>query len=110
MRPSISKISGSHLTARDKRTILDVISYLKNQEYHNMWLGFKGSPKRFCVIPDPEEPNIYKVRIRENYTSDWGEKRQREWKSTVKAKGIEQLAPVPHREDPQADLFEGLAQ
>lgn len=110
MRPSISKLTGGHLTARDKQTILDVIDHLRNQEYHNMWLGFKGSPKRFCVIPDRDEPNTYQVRIRENYTSDWGAKRQREWKSTVKAKGIEPLAPLPHRDDPQTDLFEGMAE
>ena len=44
----------------------------------------------------------------ENHTTDWGEKRQREWKFTVEAKGISPLQPAPPKADPQADLFEGM--
>lgn len=109
MKPSIFRITGGHLTARDKRNILDCIEYLRGQDHHNAWLGYKGSPKRYCVTADADLPNIYGVRISENYTTDWGEKRQREWKFTVEAKGIDPLQPVAPKTDPQADLFEGMS-
>jgi hypothetical protein len=82
MKPSIFKITGGHLTARDKRNILD------------------------CVTPDGERPHFYGVCIRENYKTDWGEKRHREWTFTVEAKGVAPLLPVPQKAEPQGDLFE----
>ena len=65
VKPSISKITGGNLAARDKRNILDCIEYLRGQDHHNAWQGYKRSPKRYCVTPDSAKPIIYDVRILE---------------------------------------------
>ena len=121
MKPGISMITGRHLTATDKRSILECIEYLREQDHHDQWLGRKRSPKQFRITPDSEKPNIYDVRILENYTTDWGEKRQSKSSFTVEAKGIDPLLPIsrevdspvmPQETEPQTDsqtdLFEDM--
>lgn len=106
MKPSVHKIMGGHLTARDKRNILDCIEYLRGKDHHNIWLGYKRSHKRYCVTPDIVGQNIYWVLIEETYRTDWGECRTREWKFNIEVRGIEPLLALPPKTDPQPDLFE----
>ena len=121
MKPGISKITGVHLTATDKRNILACIEYLREQDHHDQWLSRRRSPKQYHITPDSEQPNIYEVRILENYTTDFGEKRQGKSRYTVEAKGIEPLLPLSREVDspaipqetepktePQADLPEDM--
>jgi len=79
---------------------------LRGKDHHNIWLGYKRSPKRYCVTPDIVGQNIYWVLIEETYRTDLGERRTREWKFSVEVRGIEPVLPLPPKTNPQPDLFE----
>lgn len=80
MRPSVRTIEGGHLTATDKRNIVDGIVLLKDTQDWDQWVCRKGSPKRYQFTPDPDIPNRFEVAILENYRTDWGEKSS--WKTS----------------------------
>lgn len=93
MRPQVKLIEGRHITATDKRNILECIEYLRTEENHAIYLGRKGSPKRYA-IGVMETPNEYAVLVEENYRDDYGKPRQRTCRYVVQVKGIEPLQPA----------------
>ena len=107
MRPAVRLIEGLHITAADKRNILDCIEYLRSEENHAQWLGRKGSAKRYCLTSDPEQPNRFHVLIGETYSTDSGGKRERQSKVTIETTGVDPL-PAASWEIDQGDLFDGL--
>lgn len=74
MKPTVKLISGYHITATDKRTILAVIDHLRgtveqsgDPDYlDNGFLGASRSPKSYCVLPCPINQTIYTVMIKTN--------------------------------------------
>ena len=104
MKPTIKHIEGTHLTAADKRNIIDCIEYLRTQDNHAQWLGRKGSKKHYCITPDPSRANTYLVLIREAYTNDYGRKLDHTTRHAVVTRNVE---PLPHANwsIAQADLF-----
>lgn len=77
-KAQIRPLEGRHLTAVEKRALLAAIEYQRGSDpdtWGNQWLGFKRSPKRYAVTPHPQIPNRYAGMISENYTTDFGEKR-----------------------------------
>lgn len=79
MKRSVKLIEGLHITAQDKRNILDCIDYLVDQPPSDepLWLGRGKSPKRYAVEADPSQAGRYTVRMREAYRTDFGERRER---------------------------------
>ncbi|MEO1986417.1 MAG: hypothetical protein ABGX47_07140 [Martelella sp.] len=108
MKPSVKLIKGLHITASDKRAILDVIAHLKNNtgsDINGMY-GRKGSRKQYGVVPDPKNAGRYGVVIRERYRTDYGAPRERTSTVFVEVRGIEQLAPRPGHPESQAPSIE----
>lgn len=68
MKPGIRLISGRHLTAADKRSLLAVIEH-ERKSPPNLWgtrfLGVKGSPKSYGIVPDKAAPGRYAATIRQ---------------------------------------------
>lgn len=104
MRPSVSLIEGRHITAADKRSILDGVEYLRSSfasvvrasadivpNYKDIWLRRAGSSKRYSVDPCPDHVGRYRVIIREAYRDDYGTKRSREARVMVELRGIAPL-------------------
>lgn len=97
MKPTVTKLSGTHLTATDKRNILAVIEYLRDKDpatYSTLYSGAARSPKSYSLCPDPIIPDVYSVMIRQNYRTDRGEPRTRESGYLVKVDNIDPL-PIP---------------
>ena len=107
MKPTVCLIEGLHITATDKRNILDCIEYLRTEENHAQWLGRKGSAKRYCVTSDPETPNRFYVLIGETYRTDSGGRRERQSTVIIETTGGDPLPAASWRID-QGDLFDGL--
>lgn len=97
MKPSVRHIEGRHLTAADKRSILDCIAYQRKNPDAGAWLRRKGSPKRFCITPDPVTSNRYAVQIETSYRTDYGRPDTSLSRHVVEVWGI---APLPHPEQP----------
>lgn len=109
MKPSVKMIKGTHLTAADKRNILGCIEFLRTEDNHSIWMGRKGSKKRYSLAPDPEIPNRYSVLIKENYTSDFGQKRENTTTYIIETRGVDPL-PSADCSIAQGELFgEGAA-
>lgn len=109
MKPSVKMIKGTHLTAADKRNILSCIEFLRTEENHAIWMGQKGSKKQYLLAPNPEIPNRYSVSIKENYTSDFGQKRENITTCIVETRGVDPL-PSADWSIVQGELFgEGAA-
>lgn len=104
MKPSVKHLEGLHLTAADKRSILECIEFLRSENNHAMWLGRKGSPKRYCIAPAGETPNRYAVLIKENYRTDLGRPASRQSRHVVEVRGVDPL-PLADWSIPQLDLF-----
>jgi len=107
MKSTVRLIEGLHITAADKRNILECIEYLRGEENHAQWLGRKGSAKRYCLTSDPEQANRFHVLIGETYRTDSGGKRERQSKVTIETTGVEPLLAASWQID-QGDLFDGL--
>lgn len=109
MKPQVSLIEGRHITAADKRNILDCIEYLRDQHPATWgvdWLGRKSSQKRYAVAPVLETPNRYEVKIREHYRNDYGCPCERTIRVVVETKGVDPLpAPDTHPAWDSTDLF-----
>lgn len=106
MKPSVKLIKGLHITASDKRAILDVIDYLRDhpEADSNGMYSRKGSRKSYGVIPDPNNIGRYGVSIRERYRNDYGQPREHTSIVIVEVRGIEQLAPRDSQAETD-DLF-----
>lgn len=112
MRPSVTLIKGLHVTASDKRTILEGIEHLRTTfapciedspetqpAYAKVWIGRKGSPKRYSIEP-MDRTGLYSVVIRANYRTDHGQMREGNSTLMIQTKGIE-----PLYQPPATDLF-----
>ncbi|SCZ73441.1 hypothetical protein SAMN04488118_11725 [Epibacterium ulvae] len=104
MKPSVKHLEGRHLTATDKRIILECIEFLRGKDNYEIMLGRKGSPKRYCLCTDPEIPNRYAVAIEESYRTDSGRRDTRTSSHVVEVRGVD---PLPHIQlaDQQLELF-----
>ena len=104
MKPSVILVSGYHITATDKRSILQGVEYLRETfarfvesspatvpNYAEQWLSRKGSPKCYSIAPCPARINHYRVVIRETYTNDYGTRRHHDTTATVKLRGVDPL-------------------
>lgn len=107
MRRTVKLLEGRHITATDKRNILGCIEFLRTEQNHAIWMGKKGSPKRYCLGPNANEPNIYAVLIEENYRDDFGRPRSSQQKVVVEVKGIDPL-PFAEWSIAQSELFDDL--
>ena len=107
MKPAVRLIEGLHITATDKRNILDCIEYLRGEDNHAQWLGRKGSSKRYCLSSDPVQANRFHVLIGEIYRTDSGAKRERQSKVVIETTGVDPLPSASWQID-QGDLFDGL--
>lgn len=104
-RPAVILIEGLHLTASDRRSILECIEFLRGEDNHAMWLGRKGSPKRYCLAPVEDQPNRYRVLIETSYRADHGAKRKRQGVYLVDVRGVEPL-PLADWSIAQGELFD----
>lgn len=104
MRATVKLIEGLHITAADKRNILDGIEYLRETfarfveaspetvpNYAIQWVKRKGSKKSYSIAPCPNTPNNYQVTMRETYTNDYGARRQHDSWATVELRGVAPL-------------------
>ncbi|MEP3333526.1 hypothetical protein [Sedimentitalea sp.] len=102
-KPAVSLLKGRHITAADKRTIVEGIDWLRAEfaasvaalpeqipDYAAMWIRRGRSSKRYNIAPTGDRDS-YAVTIRENYRTDLGEKRQRDMTVTVRVANIEPL-------------------
>lgn len=93
-RVTITLIEGLHITAADKRSIREGIEHLRANfalfaevspetvpDYAGIWLGRRGSRKRYSIAPCPAQVNRYRVTVRETDTNSYGVKFDRD--STV---------------------------
>ena len=94
MKSCVKHIEGRHLTAADKRNILDCFAYLLAQPAVNgavdwdQWLGRRGSPKRYRLTPYGQVENRYRVEIMANERDDLGREQVREGRHLVDLLGI----------------------
>ena len=83
-RPTVALIKGRHITASDKRNILDGIDYLRETfapfieaspqtvpNYAGQWIKRRGSKKSYSITPT-RIGGQNTVRIREVYKNDYG--------------------------------------
>ena len=98
MRPTVKLIEGYHLTATNRRIIVEGILLLRDSQDWDQWIGRKGSRHRYQITPDPAIPNRFRVVILENYRSGQGKKRQHETCYVVDVRG---LAPIETSEQLQ---------
>ena len=102
-KPTVSLIKGRHITAADKRNIVEGIEYLRKDfapfvaalpaqvpDYGAIWIKRGASAKRYSITPTADL-GTYSVTIRENYRTDAGEMRQRDMAVTVQVANIEPL-------------------
>jgi len=105
MKPSVKMIKGTHLTAADKRNILGCIEFLRTEENYAIWMGRKGSKKQYLLAPDRVIPNRYCLLIKENYISDFGQKRENTTTFIIETRGVDPL-PSAGWAIVQGDLFD----
>ncbi len=94
MKPSVYKVEGLHLTAADKRSILESVEYLRGAGCNGQWLRRKGSPKRFRITPDTGRANHYVVEIETAYRTDYGRADTRTGRYVVELRGVEPMPPA----------------
>lgn len=102
MKRHVKLIEGLHITAQDKRNILDCIDYLAEQPASDEppWLGRGKSPKRYAIEEDPTHAGRYKVRMRAAYRTDFGERRER-----TSCVVVDVQCRTAHEPAPLTDLF-----
>ena len=94
MKRCVKHIEGTHLTAADRRNILDCFAYLLAQPGVNgevdwdRWSGRRGSPKRYRLTPDGQVENRYRVEIEANERDDWGREQVRRGRHLVDLLGV----------------------
>ena len=104
---SVTLVSGTHITASDKRNILEGIDYLRmifapiieecpgtRPDYAGLKLRRKGSPKAYCIDPCASTPSQYAVTIHSNETTSYGKPLHRAAHVTVRVMGDEPLYPL----------------
>jgi hypothetical protein len=95
-RGTVTLLEGRHITAADKRTIIDGIAYNlrelhKSNEYElDGWIR-RGKSRKSYQITRLAALYQYQVKIRENETDSNGRATMRESTVTVRAHGIEQM-------------------
>jgi len=102
-KPAVSLIKGRHITAADKRNIVEGIEWLRQDfaasvaampaqtpDYGAIWIKRGTSAKRYSITPTADR-GTYRVTIRENYRADSGQMRQRDMVVTVKVANLEPL-------------------
>lgn len=101
-RKTVKLVSGRHITAQDKRNILDCIAYLRTEPCHDIWLSRPGSRKSYAMAPDPVQLSRFTVIIRETYRTDTGQRRTRDCSVVIEVTGID---PLPAATARQLDLI-----
>lgn len=109
-KPVVLLLKGRHITAADKRTIVEGIDQLRAEfaasiaalpeqtpDHAAMWVRRGRSSKRYGIAPTGDRGS-YAVTIRENNRSDLGEKRQRDMAVVVRVANSEPLY-MPSSED-----------
>lgn len=94
MKPQVTMIEGRHLTAADKRNILDCIEYLRAQDrldHPFPLLSRPGSPKRYALGPHKAGSSFYAVIIKTAEKSDYGAPQERTGQYLVKVGGLDPL-------------------
>lgn len=102
-KAAVSLIKGRHITAADKRNIVEGIEYLRKYfapyvaampaqvpDYGAIWIKRGASAKRYSIAPTGDLAT-YSVAIRENYRTDAGEMRQRDMAVMVQIANLEPL-------------------
>jgi len=102
-KPAVSLIKGRHITAADKRNIVEGIEFLRKDfapyvaampaqvpNYGGVWIKRGASAKRYSITPTGDL-GTYSVTIRENYRADAGDMRQRDMAVMVRIANIEPL-------------------
>lgn len=105
----VTLITGRHITAADKRAILDGIEYLREQfapyvaaephqtpAYASMAIRRDGSPKRYTIAPEGPQGH-YAVTIRSNETDSAGRPMTRQAKLAVKVSNVAPLYVAPQQ-------------
>jgi len=90
MKPSVTLAIGTHITAADKRNIVETISFLERKfacvvptcpqetpDYGFCYCRRAGSKKKYAITPRKTCAGTYDVRIRANETTDIGRKQTR---------------------------------
>lgn len=104
MKPTVTLLTGRHITAADKRAIVEGIEYLRQDfapyieaapeiapAYGKAMLRRGKSPKGYQIAPEPDAPGVYYVTITTNETTDAGRPQQRVARVSVEVKGIAPL-------------------
>lgn len=102
-KAAVSLIKGRHITAADKRNIVEGIEWLRQDfaayvaamptqtpDYGAIWIKRGASAKRYSITPTGDL-GTYSVTIRENYRADAGDMRQRNMTVTVQVANLEPL-------------------
>ncbi len=102
-KAAVSLIKGRHITAADKRNIVEGIEYLRKDfapyvaampaqvpDYGAIWIKRGASAKRYSIAPTADL-DTYSVTIRENYRAGSGQMRQRDMAVMVQVANIEPL-------------------
>lgn len=93
IRPSVTMIEGRHLTAADKRNILECIEFIRYAANRAVWLGRPGSRKRYCFAPVDGDPARFRVLAEETYRSDAGQRRTRQFRYLIEVRDVDPLPP-----------------
>lgn len=102
MKPSVTLIDGRHITAADKRTIIQGIEWLRAEfapsiakapdvvpNYGGIWIRRGGSIARYSIVPLGGDR--YNVTSRKTETTDTGRRQERSNSVTVSVAGIAPL-------------------
>jgi hypothetical protein len=102
-KAAVSLLKGLHITAGDKRNIVEGIEWLRQEmapyiaalpnvtpDYGAIWIRRGASAKRYSIAPNAD-PSTYRVTIREKYRAESGQMRQRDMTVTVQVANIEPL-------------------
>lgn len=107
-QPSVKHLTGRHLTASDKRTIIDGIEYMRREMAKGTnpsfldWISRKGSRKEYKIDPCTGEHHVYRVFIAERERDSMGRMQNRSTEHTVRLSGVEQLPAIDR--DPEGEL------
>lgn len=93
-KPHVRLIEGYHLTAADKRNILDCIAFLRDQdrlEHPLPLLRRQGSPKRYALAPHKAGAAFYSVVIKAEEKNDYGTPVERSGHYVIETRGVDPL-------------------
>lgn len=94
MTPQVILVTGYHLTAADKRNILDCIEFLRGQEgleHPFPLLRRPGSPKRYALAPHEAGSDYYQVILKIAERNDYGCPQERTGRYVIQTRGVEPL-------------------